>query len=120
MINKIFYLGFLSDAPILVAIFMSVYPKFQNEVIFYISVLIGFVSLIVSVNLIKRLNIEHFISSFSVLDMIGYLLYILFMYGFVIYLFFTDRLYMKWVILVYILLYFLLTIYSTSQNEESV
>ncbi len=121
MVNRIFYLDILDDLPVLVAIFMSVFPEYQNELIFYLSLVIGVVSSFILYFLIKKVSIENFILSFSTLEILGYVIYVFLMFGFVIYLSFSGKLYMNWIVWVYILFNFTLSILSmkeTSKNEK--
>jgi len=63
MISKILYLDILDDIPIIVSIFMSVYPQYRNDSIFYVSLLIGVMSYLILHRLLRKTSIEEFLSS---------------------------------------------------------
>ncbi len=120
MANKLFYLDIIDDLPVLVAIFMSVYPEYRNENVFFLSVFIGISASIFLAKLLKSISIEEFIASFSPAEMLGYIIYIAFMLGFVIYLTVTDRLYMKWFVWGYLAVTFLISIYAVKKSSAKV
>ncbi len=118
MADRIFYLDILDDLPILVAIFMSVFPEFQNRSIFYTSLVIGVASTVALSFFIKKISMEKFIMSFSTSLMLGYIIYVFMMFGFVIYLSLSDRLYMEILVWLYILFNFIFSIFSMKQSPE--
>ncbi len=117
MENKIFFLDILDDFPVIVSIFMSIYPQYRNDSIFYVFLLIGIVSYLALYRLLRKTSIEEFMSSLSFFDMLGYVVYIFFLFGFLIYLTITGKLYMKWIVWAYVLFVFIMSMYSVKKRS---
>ena len=117
MANKIFFLDILDDFPIIVSIFMSIYPQYRNDNIFFVSLFIGIMSYLILFRFLRKASIEEFISSLSFFDMLGYVVYIFFLFGFLIYLTITGKLYMKWVVWAYVLFIFIMSMYSIKKRS---
>ena len=104
MSNRVFIAELLQDLPLWVAIIMSVYPEYQNEYVFLVSLGIGVGATVFILKEMKNGNYSYETLFNKPSEAVPFLIYAFLLLVVLIILTFQDRLYMDTIVWIYLVI----------------